>query len=146
MALPSWLSRVNLAFGNRLMAPMAAYVPGLGIVEHVGRRSGTVRRNPVAIFRRGRQRDHYTVALWYGPDTQWVRNVTAAGSCRVRTRGRWIRLVEPRILHDPSRHEIPWFLRPLAALLRVEHVLELRSAGAAPSAGGSADEATAAGC
>lgn len=124
MPLPHWLTRVNLAFGNRLLAPFAARLPGLGVLEHVGRRSGTVRRNPIAFFRRGP--DRYVTALWYGPDVQWVRNVLAAGGCRVRTRGRWIRLVDPRRLHDPARREIPWFLRPIAALLRVEHFLELR--------------------
>ena len=124
MALPHWLTRVNLAFGNRLLAPFAAHLPGLGILEHVGRRSGTVRRNPLAIIRRGP--DRYVVALWYGPDVQWVRNVLAAGTCRVRTRGRWIRLAEPRRFHDASRREIPWFLRMVAWVVRVEHFVELR--------------------
>ena len=124
MALPHWLTRVNLAFGNRLLTPFAARLPGMGILEHVGRRSGTVRRNPLAIFRRGP--DRFVIALWYGPDVQWVRNVLAADGCRVRTRGRWIRLVEPRRIHDPSRRQIPWFVRPVATLLRVEHFLELR--------------------
>lgn len=126
MPLPHWLTRVNLLLGNRLLAPFAAHLPGLGILEHVGRRSGTLHRNPLAIFRRGP--DRYVIALWYGPNVQWVRNVLAAGGCRVRTRGRWIKLADPRRLHDPSRREIPWFLRPVAALLRVEHFLELRRA------------------
>lgn len=127
MPLPHWLTRVNLLLANRLLAPFAAHLPGLGILEHVGRRSGTLRRNPLAIFRRGP--DRYVIALWYGPDVEWVGNVLAAGGCRVRTRGRWIKLADPRRFHDPSRREIPWYLRPVAALLRVEHFLELRRAG-----------------
>ena len=127
MPLPYWLTRVNLAFANRLLAPFAARLPGLGIVEHVGRRSGIVRRNPIALFRRGQ--DRYVTALWYGPETQWARNVLASGRCRIHTRGRWIHLAEPRRFRDPGRREIPWFLRPIAALLRVEEFVELTRAG-----------------
>ena len=126
MALPHWLTRVNLAFGNRLLAPFAARLPGLGVLEHIGRRSGTVRRTPLSVLRRGP--DRYVIALYYGPDVEWARNVLAAGGCRVRTRGRWIRLAAPRRFHDPARRELPWFMRPVAALLRVEHFLELRRA------------------
>ena len=82
--------------------------------------------NSLEVFRRGPNRR--VIALWYGPDVEWVGNVLAAGGCRVRTRGRWIKLADPRRFHDPSRREIPWFLRPVAALLRVEHFLELRRA------------------
>jgi deazaflavin-dependent oxidoreductase (nitroreductase family) len=124
MPLPHWLTRVNLAFGNRLLAPFAARLPGLGILEHAGRRSGTVRSNPVAIIRRGA--DRYVIALWYGPESQWVKNVLAAEGCRVRTRGRWLELSAPRRFHDPKRHDLPWPLRVVAAVLRVEHFLELR--------------------
>jgi hypothetical protein len=36
--------------------------------------------------------DGYVFALTYGPDTDWVKNVLAAGGCELRTRGRAIRL------------------------------------------------------
>jgi deazaflavin-dependent oxidoreductase (nitroreductase family) len=124
MPLPRVLARANLVFVNRMLAPLAARLPGLGVLEHVGRTSGKVRRNPVAIFHRGA--DRYVVALWYGPDAQWVRNVLAAGGCRVRSRGRWLHLVAPRRLHDPRHRDIPWIVRPLAAVLSVDHALELR--------------------
>jgi deazaflavin-dependent oxidoreductase (nitroreductase family) len=124
MALPHWLTRVNLAFANRLLAPFAARLPGLGVLEHVGRRSGIVRSNPVAIIRRGP--DRYVIALWYGPDAQWVKNVLAAGGCRVRTRGRWVGFGGPRRFRDPARRELPWMLRVVAFVLRVDQFLELR--------------------
>lgn len=126
MPLPRVLARANLAFVNRLLAPVAARLPGLGVVEHVGRRTGSLRRNPIAIFRRGR--DRYVVALWYGPDAEWVRNVVASGGCRVRSRGQWLELTEPRRLYRPDHRDIPWSLRPVAAVLGVDHVLEMRVA------------------
>jgi deazaflavin-dependent oxidoreductase (nitroreductase family) len=124
MPLPHWLTRVNVAFVNRVMAPFAARLPGLGVLEHVGRQSGTVRRNPVAIFRR--RPDRYVIALWYGPEAQWVQNVLAAGGCRVLSRGRWVPMTEPRTFHDPRRRDMPRALRPVAVLLRVDDFLELR--------------------
>lgn len=126
MALPHWLTRVNLVLTNRLIGPFAGWLPWFGILEHTGRRTGTVRRNPINLFRRG---DRYTIALTYGPDVQWLRNVEAAGRCRVRTRGRWIMLVEPRQFTDSSRRVVPLVVRPILALLRVTEFVELTVAG-----------------
>ena len=126
MPLPHWLTRVNLAFGNRILAPFAAHLPWFGVLEHVGRRSGTVRRTPLTIFRHGP--DRYVIALTYGTEVQWLRNVLAAGECRIRTRGRWVRLAEPRRFSDPSRREMPRSVRPILALLGVTEFLEMRRA------------------
>lgn len=127
MPLPHWLTRVNLVVANRITAPFAAHLPWFGVLEHVGRTSGTVRRTPLTIFRRGEGR--YVVALTYGTEVEWLRNVEAARGCRVRTRGRWLTLAEPRRFHDPTRRQVPRVVRPVLALLRVEHFLELRESG-----------------
>ena len=123
MPLPHWLTRVNLAVTNRLTMPLAPWLPWFGVLEHVGRRSGIVRRTPLNIFRRG---DLYVVALTYGPDVEWLANVLTAGRCRIRTRGRWLTLVEPRRFLDPSRRSAPWIVRPVLAALRVDEFVELR--------------------
>ena len=125
MALPRWLGRFNVAVTNRLTMPIAGWAPWFGIVEHVGRSSGVVRRTPINVFRHGRNR--WVVALTYGPDLDWVENVMAAGGCRLRTRGRWIRLVEPRRSNDPSRRQVPLPVRVALWVLRVDWFLELRS-------------------
>jgi deazaflavin-dependent oxidoreductase (nitroreductase family) len=126
MALPHWLARVNLAFTNRLTRPLAARLPWFGVLEHVGRRSGEVRRTPLNAFRHGP--GHWIVALTYGPEAQWVRNVLAAGHCRMLVQGRWIELVEPRRFHDPARSQVPLVVRWALALLSVEWFLEMRAA------------------
>ena len=122
MPLPHWLTRVNLVVTNRLIAPFAGWLPWFGVLEHVGRSTGTVHSNPINLFRR---RDRYTIALTYGPDVQWLRNIEAAGRCRVRTRGRWITLVAPRRFTDPKRRSVPAIIRPILALLRVTEFVEL---------------------
>ena len=127
VALPYWLTRVNLAFGNRIMKPFASYAPWFGVIEHVGRRSGTVRQTPLNAFRHG---DRWVMALTYGPDVQWVKNVLAAGGCRIFSMGRWHTLAQPRRFEDRSRRQVPWFVRPVLAVLRVDHFLELREVDA----------------
>ena len=67
-------------------------------------------------------------ALTYGADTQWVKNVLAAGSCSLRTRGRDIRLVDPELVHDPSRSLMPWPVRTILGLDDVADFLRMRIA------------------
>jgi deazaflavin-dependent oxidoreductase (nitroreductase family) len=124
MALPHWLGRFNLLVTNRVSGLIAGWMPWFGIVEHAGRTSGTVRRTPINVFRHGPS--GYVVALTYGADTQWVRNVLAAGGCRLRTRGRWVELTAPRRFHDPSRRPVPWPVRPVLSLIGADWFLELQ--------------------
>jgi hypothetical protein len=44
-------------------------MPGLGVVVHRGRRTGSVYQAPVNVFA---AEDGYDLALTYGPDTDWV--------------------------------------------------------------------------
>jgi deazaflavin-dependent oxidoreductase (nitroreductase family) len=111
MPLPRGLARFNLVVTNRVTAPFAGRLPGFGIVVHTGRTTGVERRSPVNVFRAG---ERYVIALTYGADAQWVRNVLAAGGCELITRGRRVRLREPELVHDPSRALVP---RPVAAIL-----------------------------
>lgn len=65
------------------------------IVNHVGRTSGRRFRNPVSAFPRG---DGYVIAVLYGLESQWVRNVMAARSFTLRTKGRDHVLERPEII------------------------------------------------
>ncbi len=64
-----------------------------GIVEHVGRSSGTVRRTLIYPVPLGNQ---FAVPLPYGPEAHWPKNVLAAGGARLEYRGRTYELVNPR--------------------------------------------------
>ena len=64
-------------------------LPGFGVVVHTGRRTHRQYRTPVNVFRRA---DRYIIALTYGPDADWVRNVRASGGCELETRGHTLRL------------------------------------------------------
>ncbi len=123
MPLPKRLARFNLRVTNRVLEPVARRLPGFAVVSHVGRRSGRVRQTPVNLFRAG---DRYVIALTYGADSQWVRNVLAAGAVDVETRGRRLRLVAPEVVHDAQRSLVPAAVRPVLRLARVSDFMLLR--------------------
>lgn len=105
------------------MKPLAERLPGFAVVMHTGRRSGRRYRTPVNLLRSG---DGYAIALTYGRDRDWVRNVMAAGRCEVDTRGRTIRLEEPRIVSNPRGTAVLGALRPILKALRVTEFMELK--------------------
>src|SRR5262249_1744356 len=123
MPLPKSVAPFNKHVTNGITKHFAGWVPGFGIVTHVGRRSGRTYRTPVNVFQHGNK---YVVALTYGADTDWVRNVIAAGGCGLETRGRTVRLTDPRLFTDPTRSEVPAFARWALGLMRADDLLELR--------------------
>lgn len=124
VALPHWLARLNLHISNAFMRPIAARLPWFGVIEHVGRTSGTVRRTALMAFHR--RPDRWVIALTYGTDAQWLKNVVAAGGGRLLSRGRWVDVAEPRRFRDASRSSVPFLVRPMLALLRVSDFVEMR--------------------
>jgi deazaflavin-dependent oxidoreductase (nitroreductase family) len=106
---------------------------GLGVVIHRGRRSGRLYETPVSVFA---AKDGYVFALIYGPDTDWVKNVLAAGGCELRTRGHATRLTSPRLYHDESRRGIRPMERQVLRLIGVADFLCLQTVPAgAPATG-----------
>jgi deazaflavin-dependent oxidoreductase (nitroreductase family) len=97
MPLPKGLARFNIKVTNRITGPFANRLPGFAVVHHVGRKSGVERTTPVNMFRDG---DRYVIPLTYGRDSQWVKNVLAAGELDLATRGRRVRLDDPRVVQD----------------------------------------------
>jgi deazaflavin-dependent oxidoreductase (nitroreductase family) len=127
MAIPRAVARINRDVTNHVSRPLARHLPGFAVVTHVGRRSGRTYRTPVNMFRDG---ERYVFALTYGADSQWVKNVMAAGSCEVRTQGSTVRLCEPRIFTDPDRRLVPAPVRLVLRILDVSDFLSMRHAPA----------------
>jgi deazaflavin-dependent oxidoreductase (nitroreductase family) len=128
MPLPRTLARWNKVGLNRLTTRIAPRMPGFGVVIHTGRRSARRYQAPVNVFP---VEDGYLFALTYGPGSDWVKNVLAAGGCELRTRGRTIRLVSPQLVHDESRRGIRPLERQVLRLLGVADFLHLKAAPAA---------------
>ena len=125
MPIPKVVGQWNKAGLNRLTRHIAPWMPGFGVIVHRGRRSGGRYQTPVNVFRAG---NGYVIALTYGRDSEWVKNVQAAGGCVVQTRGRHIRLVHPEVIHDPSQRMMPWPVRLILRLIDVTDFLVLEPA------------------
>ncbi len=78
------------------------------LLEHIGRTSGTVYRTPVYASLSG---DHAFIPLPYGMDVHWVRNIQAAGHCRVQVHETIIELDEPRVVTPDENPLLPASLR-----------------------------------
>ncbi|HEV2127884.1 MAG TPA: nitroreductase family deazaflavin-dependent oxidoreductase [Thermomicrobiales bacterium] len=100
MAFSDTLARINRRVFNPLIRTFAGWLPPLAVVLHRGRVSGRVYRTPVLAFRSG---DRVVIVLFYGADTDWVRNVLARGGCELRTRGRTIALTTPEVQPADAR-------------------------------------------
>jgi len=120
MPLPKSLARFNIKVTNRITGPFAAYLPGFAIVHHVGRKSGVERTTPVNMFR---DTDGYVIPLTYGRDSQWVKNVLAAGRFDVERRGRRVTLTEPRIVQGAH---VPAPVKPILNALNVDDYVVAR--------------------
>jgi deazaflavin-dependent oxidoreductase (nitroreductase family) len=91
-----------------ILRPVAARAPGFGIITHRGRKTGRTYRSPVNVFRRG---ETYLFFLTYGSGVDWARNILAAGSCTLLTRGRTVELVDPVLVPDPELTPAPPVVR-----------------------------------
>jgi deazaflavin-dependent oxidoreductase (nitroreductase family) len=120
------IAELNRDVTNKVIGKLAGRVPPFAMLEHTGRRSRKHYRTPVMLFR---QPDGYAIALTYGPNTDWVKNVLAAGGCTVLLRGREIRLTAPDLQHGPEEiRRFPPPIRVFLSLLNVQDVLTLRPA------------------
>lgn len=122
MPIPLAVARFNRRVTNRVATPLLRRTPGFGVVHHVGRRSGRGYRTPVNVFVVD---GDYVVALTYGRETDWLRNVLAAGGCELEVRGRRVRCAEPEVLHDPTAATIRLPERPVLRWLGVTDFLRL---------------------
>jgi deazaflavin-dependent oxidoreductase (nitroreductase family) len=124
MPIPRAVARMNRVGLNRLTVRIAPWAPGFGVVTHRGRRSGRSFRTPVNVFPTGDD-GGYAIALTYGPESDWVRNVLAAGGCRLETRRRTVSLTAPRLVHDETRRAVPAVPRAILGRLGVFDFLHL---------------------
>jgi deazaflavin-dependent oxidoreductase (nitroreductase family) len=101
-------ARFNRRLMNPLVRPLSGRVAMWSLVEHRGRRSGTVYRTPVSMFRTP---DGVAILLAYGDDRDWVRNIFASGGGRAAMGGKTFDLTDPRIVPTPEAAALlraPW--------------------------------------
>jgi deazaflavin-dependent oxidoreductase (nitroreductase family) len=94
MLMPPWLESFQIRFLNPLVKPFARVLPGVAIVKHRGRTSGSAYETLVSAKRTG---DLLSIGLMHGK-TNWVKNVLAAGGATVHFRGADVRITNPRVV------------------------------------------------
>ena len=102
MPAPRFIAKANRYWINPIARRFAGKVPPFILVRHVGRSSGRRYETPVWAFpiERG-----FIIALTYGPDTDWLRNLEAAGSCEAVYRHRTYMLSHGEIVHGNPRSQ-----------------------------------------
>ncbi len=105
-----WLLRVGLVGGRH---------SEIGLIEHVGRRSGTLRLTPVHPTVTP---DEVWIPLPYGETSAWAQNVLAAGRCRLQLHETLYELDRPAIVDASEDPELPWLAGWLADRLAVRYL------------------------
>lgn len=111
MLVPPALENFQIKYINPLMTPISRKLPGMSVITHTGRTSGTRYETPVTAYRKG---DTLAIGLIHGK-TNWVKNVLAAGAADILVSRKNLHLVNPRVLpagtKDPS---LPFVARVMA--------------------------------
>jgi deazaflavin-dependent oxidoreductase (nitroreductase family) len=112
----------NKAIFNRLILTFAGRHV-YAVVHHVGRRSGHAYTTPVVAVPIA---DGFIIALTFGADTDWCRNVLAAGQCTLHWHGLSSTVCRPEVVEVATvRSLVPSWGWPLVRLLRVRQFLKL---------------------
>jgi deazaflavin-dependent oxidoreductase (nitroreductase family) len=130
---PAILDRVR-RFNRNVTNPRVlrtAGAPGAStsVIRHVGRVSGRPYETPVGPVAVG---DDYLIALPYGPGTDWVRNVMAAGGATLVHEGRQVSIDRPEVVATSEVvDDLPASERRTLRIFGVDQCLRVRKA--APS-------------
>jgi len=126
MQLPQWLARFNRDFTNPIQRLWAGWAPGMGILEHAGRKSGKQYRTPLNVFP---TEDGVALLLTYGPNRDWLKNITATGGCHMKRYGKTIELVDPQVVPKAeAAQSVKGLWRPVFARLPFEQAVLLKLA------------------
>ena len=126
MQIPQSVARFNRRVTNPIQRLWAGRAPTFGILEHVGRKSGKTFRTPLTVFTTA---DGFAVLLTYGPDRDWLKNITKSGGGRLTRRGQTYDVVDPRVVSkEDAAPLITGSLRKVFPRLPFEQAVLLRRA------------------
>jgi deazaflavin-dependent oxidoreductase (nitroreductase family) len=94
MLFPAWIDRLQMKYMNPVMRRAARFLPTFVVLKHRGRKSGKPYQTVVNAYRRG---NVVAILLGHG-NTDWVKNVVAAGEAELQLRGRELHITNVRVL------------------------------------------------
>ena len=120
--LPIWLYRAGLGWllGNRFL-----------MLTHIGRKSGLPRQVVLEVVRHDRANDTYYVAVGFGQNTDWYRNLSKTPDVVIRVGRRRIAVRAGRLSpEEAERVMLDYARRHPLAIRELAHVLGWRVNGA----------------
>jgi deazaflavin-dependent oxidoreductase (nitroreductase family) len=124
MKFPTQIRTFNKHVLNPILGRVARSSHGpFAIIRHVGRRSGKRYETPVIVFPFA---GGFVLALTYGTEVDWYRNVTAAGRCMIlwHRREYAITKIEPITL-DEARPLLHQPEKTILRLVQTEHFVRM---------------------
>jgi hypothetical protein len=122
--------RIGTRFVNTVVNPLlverglaGGRLSEIGTVEHVGRRSGVHRLTPVHPEPTG---TGFRILVPLGGESEWARNVLAAGHCRLHLHDQIFDLDEPAMKPAADAMDLPWLVRRVMTALGFQY-LHLRT-------------------
>lgn len=116
MAYPRWLAKINKHLFNPGQVRKGKYP----VVTHIGRKSGKTYHTPLDAFP---TEAGYVLVARYGPDSDWVQNVLAAGRASLRVDGAEHPLESPRLVGLDEALDALTALEPPPDFMRAEDFL-----------------------
>lgn len=119
MPVPRWVARIN----RRVFNPMELKRGSRPVVTHVGRSSGRTFRTPLDAHSVD---GGYMFFLMYGSGSDWVQNVLAAGSARLKVGGDEFELISPRVVgQEEAQRLLPAAIKFPPGFLKVTEYLHM---------------------
>ena len=119
MPLPRSLGPFNRTVAFRMLGPLGGKIRPFAIVTHTGRRSGNTYETLVLAFERD---GTVAIAMTYGSDVDWVRNVFTAGGASIDLGGKPSEVANPRLVGDEEGAS--YIPAPVRSTLRALNVHE----------------------
>lgn len=95
MRVPRGVAGFNRRVTNPVARSLTPWLPCLGTLEHVGRKSGRRFRTPLLVFK---TQNGFAILIGYGLESDWLKNVLAGGPTVLHKWGKAITLANPRIV------------------------------------------------
>jgi deazaflavin-dependent oxidoreductase (nitroreductase family) len=143
---PSPIARIVMRPMTKMLNPLIVKLAGrrhfrmAAQIRHVGRRSGRTYTTPVTA---GRSGDMILIALTFGNQSDWSRNVRSAGRTSIRIEGEDYDVTQPQIMsRQDAKPLVQAAFRPLERagfrMLGIKQVMSLRVVSATHSRGDAA--------
>lgn len=98
MPYPRWLAKINKRVFNPSQIRKGVYP----VVKHIGRTSGKVYETPLDAYP---TRTGFVLVARYGPESDWVKNILAAGTAILRVGDENHSLDSPRLVSQEEALE-----------------------------------------